>query len=161
MAHEHDTESLSKSATTEAGSGVGSRRTVSDAERDQTTTRLDQITDIGVDEANMLAGLDQTRNWNTNTKRTFDFVGVEMQRAAQAAQDHLNNLRTVQVQLLTNMAGHADDLNKQHTAHRDIATDRTWNIDEVSGLSAKSGVQADAMVALLAKAIADALATPK
>lgn len=149
--------STSASATTEAGSGVGSRRTVSDAERDQTTTRLDQITDVGVDEATQSGVLDQTRSWNANTKRTFDFVGAEMQRAATAAQDHLNNLRTVQIQLLTNMAGNADALNKQHTSHRDISTDRTWNIDEVSGLSAKSGVQADAMVALLARAISDAL----
>ncbi len=145
--------STSKSATTEAGSGVGSRRTVSDAERDQTTTRLDQITDVGADEATQSAVLDQTRSWNANTKRTFDFVGVEMQRASHAAQDHLNNLRTVQIQLLTNMAGNADALNKQHTAHRDISTDRTWNADEVSALTAKSGVQADAVVVAMIEAL--------
>lgn len=152
-------DSVSESATSEAASGVGARRTVSDFERDNVTSiaRQDQITDVGVDEATMAAVLDQTRSWNANTKRTFDFVGIEMQRAAQAAQDHLNNLRTVQVQLLTGMAANADALNKQHTAHRDISTDRTWNIDEVSALSAKSGVQADAFVALLAKAIADAV----
>jgi hypothetical protein len=151
-------DSVSESATSEAASGIGARRTVSDFERDSVVARQDQITDVGADEATMAAILDQTRSWNANTKRTFDFVGIEMQRAAQAAQDHLGNLRTVQVQLLTNMAANADALNKQHTSHRDIATDRVWNIDEVSALSAKSGVQADAFVALLAKAIADALA---
>ena len=155
------TESTSESATSEAASGIGARRTVSDFERDQVVARQDQITDVGVDEASMIAVLDQSRSWNANTKRTFDFVGVEMQRAAQAAQDHLGALRTVQVQLLTNMAANADAMNKQNTAHRDIATDRTWNIDEVSALSAKSGVQADAFVALLAKAISDALANSK
>ncbi len=154
-------ETESESKTSEAGSGVGSRRTVSDAERDQTTTRLDQITDIGADEANMSAVYDQTRSWNANTKRTYDTLEEELHSAVKEANAHISELRTIRVQMLANMAVNSDNLQKQHLAHRDIATDRTWNIDEVSGLSAKSGVQADAMVALLAKAIADALATPK
>ena len=61
------------------------------------------------------------------------------------------------VQMLTNMAVNADNLQKQHLAHRDIATDRTWNVDEVSALVAKSGVEADAAVALVLKAVADAV----
>lgn len=153
--------STSKSATTEAGSGVGSRRTVSDAERDQTTTRLDQITDVGGDEANQSAILDQTRSWNANVKRTYDTLEEELHSAVKEANAHISELRTIRVQMLSNMAVNCDALQKQHMAHRDIATDRTWNIDEVSGLSAKSGVQADAMVTLLAKAIADALAAAK
>ena len=155
------TKSTSKSATTEAASGVGARRTVSDAERDQVTTRLDQLTDIGADEANQSAVLDQTRSWNANVKRTYDTLEEELHSAVKEANAHISELRTIRVQMLTNMAVNCDALQKQHTAHRDIATDRTWNIDEVSGLSAKSGVQADAMVTLLAKAIADALATSK
>jgi hypothetical protein len=150
-------ETTSKSATTEAGSGVGSRRTVSDTERDQTTTRIDQLTDTGADEAHTAGILDQTRSWNANVKRTYDTLEEELHSSVKAAQDHLNELRTVRLQMLTNMTVNCDALQKQHTAHRDIATDRTWNVDEVSALTAKSGAQADAMVALLAKAIAEAL----
>lgn len=152
--------STSKSSTTEAGSGVGSRRTVSDAERDQTTSRLDQITDVGVDEATQSAVLDQTRSWNANTKRTYDTLEEELQTSVKSAQDHLNELRTVRLGMLANMSVNSDNLQKQHLAHRDIAVDRTWTqVNELEVmLAAKSGVQADAFVTLLAKAIADALA---
>ena len=47
-------------------------------------------------------------------------------------------------------------IGKQAVRHGDIAIDREWNIDEVATLSAKNGVQADAMVALLAKIISAA-----
>ncbi len=143
----------SKAADTAAG--VGTRRTVSDAERDQTTSRLDQITDIGVDEANQLAGLNQTRSWDANVKRTYDTLEEELHSAVKEANAHISELRTIRVQMLTNMAVNCDAMQKQHTAHRDIATDRTWNVDEVSALVAKSGVQADAMVALLTRIVAD------
>ena len=117
--------------------------------------------DVNTEEAHAGSVLDQTRSWNAKVDRDFEYVSVEMQRAAQGAQDHLEGVRQVQLQMLTNMVGHADDLNKQHTAHRDIATDRTWTASNEleAALAAKSGVQADAMVTLLAKAISDALAS--
>ena len=59
--------------------------------------------------------------------------------------------------MLASMQANADSKEKQHLAHRDIATDRTWNVDEVSALTAKSGVQADAMVVALTEAIAQVL----
>lgn len=157
------TQSTSKSATSEAGSGVGSRRTVSDAERDQTTSRLDQITDVGGDEANQSAILDQTRSWNANTKLTYDTLLEELHSATKEANAHISELRTIRVQMLSNMAVNCDNVQKQHTAHRDIATDATWTAsnEQAAALAAKSGVQADAMVTLLAKAIADALSAQK
>jgi hypothetical protein len=60
-------------------------------------------------------------------------------------------------QALQNAVETANMVSKQVVRHGDLAVDRQWNIDEVSDLSAKTGVQSDAMVALLAKAIADAL----
>lgn len=155
--------STSKSTSTEAASGVDARRTTSDAERDQTTSRLDQITDVGADEATQAAIIDQTRSWNANVKRTYDRVEEEMSSSVKSAQDHLNSVRAIREQMLTNMVVNCDALQKQHTAHRDIATDRTWTqVNELETmLAAKSGVQADAMVTLLAKAVADALGTKK
>lgn len=151
--------STSKSTQTGAGAGTETRRTTSSAERDQGTTRLDQITDVGADEANMSAVLDQTRSWNANVKRTYDTLEEELHSAVKEANAHISELRTVRLQMLTNMTVNADALQKQHTAHRDIATDRTWTQSNEleTMLAAKSGVQADAMVALLAKAIADAI----
>ena len=150
--------STSKSSTTEAGSGVGSHRTVSNAERDNIVNRQDQITDVGADEATQSAILDQTRSWNANTKQAYDTLVEQLHSATKEAHTHIANLNTVRLQMLTNMQVNADALQKQHTAHRDIATDRTWTqINELEVmLAAKSGVQADAMVAFLAKIVADA-----
>ena len=148
-----------ESAASEAAAGVGNRRTVSDAERDSVFDRNNQ--DIDTDAAYALAGLNDTRAWNANVKRTYDTLDEELQSGVKQAQSQLADLHTIRVQMLTNMATNADNLQKQHLAHRDIATDRTWNVDEVSALVAKSGVQADAFVALLSKSIADALAAGK
>ena len=147
----------SKTDASEDASGVGARRTVSNAETD--TKRQNQ--DVGADEAYQSAIMDQARTWNANTKRTYDTLEEELHSSVKSAQDHLNELRTVRLQMLTNMTVNTDNLQKQHLAHRDLATDRTWNVDEVSSLVAKSGVQADAMVAILAKAIADAVTAKK
>ncbi len=155
--------STSKSTSTEAASGVDARRTTSDAERDQVTSRLDQITDVGADEATQSAILDQTRAWNANSKACFDTLQEELHSAVKEANAHISELRTIRVNMLANMAQNSDNIQKQHMAHRDIATDRTWTQSNEleTMLAAKSGVQADAMVTLLAKAVADALGTKK
>ncbi len=57
---------------------------------------------------------------------------------------------------------HGDNLaNTQSLSHRDIATDRIWNVDEVATLTAKSGVQADAIVAALTAVVARELSARK
>ena len=148
-----------EAAADEAAAGVGARRTVASADTD--LKRQDQITDVGADEAMQSAILDQTRSWNANVKRTYDTPEEELQTSVKSAQDHLNSVRAIREQMLTNMVGNADALNKQHLAHNNIAADRTWNVDEVSALVAKSGVQADALVALLLKATGEAVASSK
>jgi len=147
----------SKSDISDDASGAATRRTVSNAETD--TKRMNQ--DIGADEANQVAMMDQTRSWNANTKQAYDTLVEELHAGVKGNQNHSGNLQTIQIQMLTNMAVNADNLQKQHLAHRDIATDRTWNVDEVSALVAKSGVEADAAVALVLKAVADAVGAAK
>ena len=110
--------------------------------------------DVNVDEALALAALSDTRAWNANVKRTYDRVEEEIGSAVKSTQSHLDALRGIQIQQLANMSVNCDNLQKQHLAHRDIATDRTWNVDEVSALTAKSGAQADAMVVALLEALA-------
>jgi len=132
MAAESTTETTRASAASETG-------------QHGFTTQFPRLdSDIGIEEA-----------WSANVKRTYDRVEEEIAAGVKSAQDHLNALRTVQTQQLTNMVTNADNLQKQHLAHRDIATDRTWTqSNELEALlSAKSGVQADAFVVALAEAI--------
>jgi hypothetical protein len=107
-------------------------------------------------------------NLYANFKRTFDEyqdvslglirkLNTHYDKMVTDAQQHDNARQTTANLALSNAVDTANLVNKQAVAHRDIAHDRIWNIDEVSGLSAKSGVQADAFVALLAKAVADIL----
>ena len=163
-----ETDSDSDSATGEAASASGSRRTTANAERDQTFNRNNQ--DIGVDEAYQLAGLNATRSWDANVKRTYDVLEEELHTAVKASQaniaehhSHIAELHTVRIQMLSNMAVNCDSLQKQHTAHRDIATDATWTKSNemetmmataFASANAKTGVQSDAFIALLAEAVA-------
>ena len=59
---------------------------------------------------------------------------------------HIANVRKIELETLQNGTHGANLANLQGIAHRDIATDRTWNVDEMATLTAKSGVQADAMI---------------
>ena len=153
-----EAKSTSTVEATDAGAGVENRRTTSNAERDQTTSRLLDHADTGAEEAHTAGIYDQTRSWNANVKAGFDTLQEELHSATKEANAHISELRTIRVQMLANMAVNSDNLQKQHQAHRDIATDRTWTqVNELEvALAAKSGVQADALVALLAKFVADA-----
>ncbi len=156
-----ETDSDSDSATGEAASASGSRRTTANAERDAVFNRNNQ--DIGVDEAYQLAGLANTRAWNANEKRTYDTLDEVLNSGMKEAQAHLAELHTVRIQMLTNMAVNCDSLQKQHTAHRDIATDNTWTkSNEMETMmatafaqgNAKTGVQQDAFIAMIVEAVA-------
>ena len=101
-----------------------------------------------------------TRAWNANAKQTYDNILEQLAAQVKEAQTHITNVNAVRLQTLATMQANADALQNQHTAPRDIATDRTWtHVNELEVmLGAKSGVQADAFVTLLAKSIADAIA---
>lgn len=97
------------------------------------------------------------RAWGSNVKRTYDeFQDISLV-AARRSQQEYDAVKNVSLQALQNAVETANLIGKQAVAHRDIAIDREWNVDEVSTLTAKSGVQADAFVVALADAIADKL----
>jgi hypothetical protein len=84
--------------------------------------------------------------WASNNKRTYDAYQAEdleslrlARRTAEelsaAHTDHVRNLQAEIVRMHTNAITHDNDLAKQHLAHRDIATDRTWNLDEVAEMA--------------------------
>lgn len=70
---------------------------------------------------------------------------------------HDNVKNNIANQALQNAVETANMISKQAVRHGDVAIDRQWNVDEVSALTAKSGVEADAMITLLVKAVAEAL----
>ncbi len=148
-------ESTSKAAQTDAGAGTETRRTAANAERDSVFDRNNQ--DIDTDSAYSLAGLNDTRAWNANVKRTYDTLEEQLSAQFKESQTHITNVNAVRLRMLADLTTNADNLQKQHLAHRDIATDRTWTqINELETmLAAKSGVQADAFVAALMKALSD------
>lgn len=103
-----------------------------------------------------------------NRKRTYDEYQQEsletirqnrsyVQKVLSDAQQNDNQRQAIANQALQNAVETANMVSKQSVRHGDIAIDRQWNVDETAQLTAKTGVQSDAMVALLAEAIAKAL----
>lgn len=89
-----------------------------------------------------------------NAKRTYDeYQDLSLK--------HARNLDNIAVQALQNAVETANLTGKQAVKHADIAADRIWNIDEVSDLSAKSGVQADLIQAIASSVAAAVLSELK
>lgn len=142
-------ESASARAETDAdaaAAATAARRTASNVE----DTKLGTQHDVHGDEAlkvimTSLAGL-----LAANGKRTYDeYQDLSLERArianerARSDLSFLEEVRIRRLQSADNLISEAHRVNgqtdenlsalfKQHLAHRDIATDRTWNIDEVA-----------------------------
>ena len=113
--------------------------------------------EIGKDEA-----------WFGNIKRTYDEFQQESLETIRRSRDYngkvlsdaqqADNVRqNIANQALQNAVESANLVSKQAIAHRDLAVDRIWNVDEVSSLVAKTGVQSDTIQAIIAAAVAAAL----
>ena len=95
--------------------------------------------------------------WAGNFKRTYDeFQDISLVAARRSQVDY-DKVQNVALQALQNAVVTTDMVAKQAVEHRALAIDRQWNVDEVSTLTAKSGVQADAFVVALAQALAAAM----
>jgi len=110
--------------------------------------------------------------WFANIKRTYDEYQQESLTTIRRSRDYISKVlsdegqndnvrQNIANQALQNAVETANLVGKQAVAHRDIAIDRIWNVDEVSALTAKSGVQADTIQAIVAAAVAAALASKK
>ncbi|MGW8178884.1 MAG: hypothetical protein ACWGQW_09005 [bacterium] len=108
-------------------------------------------------------------SWFANIKRMYDEYQHEslesirrnrslVDKYISDAQQYDNGRQNIANQALQNAVETANMVGKQAVRHGDLAIDRQWNVDEVSTLTAKSGVEADAIIAILASAVADALA---
>lgn len=117
--------------------------------------------DIGYEEAQSVGLFGDGRKWSANDKRTYDVYqtadldGLHRSRALTEKFDSLC------FQAMQNAVETANMVGKQAVRHSDLAIDRQWNIDEVSDLSAKSGVQADTIVAAMISAVAEVINASK
>lgn len=124
---------------------------------------MSQIKD---DERGFEVGKDEA--WFANIKRTYDEYQHEslesikrnrsiVDKLISDAQQFDNQRQLLANQALQNAIETANMVSKQAVRHSDLAIDRQWNIDEVSDLSAKTGVQSDALATVLAAKVADEL----
>jgi hypothetical protein len=113
--------------------------------------------DVGADEAVAAAIANDVLAYLANGKRTADEYQQESLTDIRRGRQHANNVDNLAVQALQNAVETANMVSKQAVRHSDIAIDRQWNVDEVSTLTAKSGVEADAIMAVLVNQIAEKL----
>lgn len=98
-----------------------------EVKREGQSKHIEREFEVGKDEA-----------WFANIKRTYDeylHAGLAAVHAAQAHADdtladsraHVARINTLAELALANAITNSDALMKQHLAHRDIATDCTWD----------------------------------
>jgi hypothetical protein len=105
----------------------------------------------------------------SNVKRTFDEYQDLSLTAARANQTYIqkvlsdaqqsdNERQKIANLALSNAVTNSDAIAKQMIRHADLAIDRQWNVDEVSALTAKTGLEQDIVAASAAAAVAAVLA---
>jgi len=127
-----------KQAAQQIAEAIGqSQRAVIDASRTAGSQEVgaEREFEIGKDEA-----------WFANIKRTYDEFQDLALVAARRSQLDFDSIRNVSLQLLQNAVTTSDMIAKQAIAHRDIAIDREWNVNET-----------DAYATILAAKIANEL----
>lgn len=133
-------------------------------------TERKHMADTGVEEAHSGAVLDQTRAWNAKVDRTYEEhetyahdsrlrARADWEDARDMRRRQAEDLHQLKIQVMQNALVTTDMLAKQAVAHRDIAIDREWNIDEVAKLVAENTVFTSAIAAAVAKAVQDAVAS--
>ena len=150
----------SQSDATEAAAAVEARRTAANAERDQTTTRIDQIVDTGADEAHVAGVLDQTRAWNANSKMLFDETLKALKEAQSEARSHSAGLNTIRENMLSNMATNANNSQLGYLRHLSLQDRSVFTAENEleASLAAKTGLQQDALATVLVNAVAAGVA---
>jgi hypothetical protein len=118
-------------------------------------TQTEQVADIGSPEAQARGVVTDSSLAALNGKRTYDEMQDISLARARSVQAHFDDLmadislhrKNVINQFQQNARGSHNDQN--------VAVDRTWNVDEVSGLVAKTPVELDANMVALLKTLTD------
>lgn len=107
----------------------------------------DNIEQSELDYINAKRTYDEYQDLGLNVARDIHGLTMQVMQNGITAGNLANN----------NALGSADLIMKQAIAHRDIAIDRQWNVDEVAQLVAKTAVSLDAIAAAVAAKVTDAL----
>lgn len=156
-------DAIASAATAGASAGTANARTQSNAESDakdatKTSFVAEQTdSDTNAEEAYQA----HVKFWEglnaLNAKRTYDLHQTFDSDGLSNFRDKQEAWHQIRFQAAQNAVETANMIAKDAVKSQQVQTDRVWNIDEVSQLSAKSGVQADAFVAILADRVASIL----
>lgn len=124
--------------------------------------------DIGADEF-VAAVLANAAGANIlNSKLQVDNAMEECQATIKSAQGHLDELRTVRLQMLNNLAQNSQNTQAVVTDSLKLGSDRMWNLNEtdqlatiVASVLGKLGPQQDAFIVALMSALADVVEKAK
>ncbi len=115
--------------------------------------------DTGAEEAHTASVVDQTRSWNLNSKALFDDLVKTLSEHDNEGASHTGNNNTIREQLLANMVTNANLADKAYLRHLSLQDRSVFTAENEleANLAAKSGIQADALAALIVKAVGDAV----
>lgn len=124
--------------------------------------------ETGKDEAWSNAMLTDKGILFSNQKRTYDeYQDVSLDRKTEnqrqkqlsydRAQSHYDDVQSLFKQHMQNSVENANIAAKQLLRAGELAIDRQWNVNETDNLTAKSGIQSDAIIAAVVKAVTQAL----
>lgn len=153
-------------ATAGAQAGVAGARTVSNTEQARDSTLVNQLDSLtGLIQKQVDSDVDTPEAWKANIKRTYDVHQTydmetalrnraHFDNAVLAYQTHVGNLNHYTLQALANNQNQSNLANLQGVAHRDIAIDREWNINETDLAAKSAAVLTDAALSKAVKTIA-------
>lgn len=145
------------SSQSEATTGAGARRTVSNDEQADNVDSALSLLQKQVD-----SDIDTPEAWKANVKRTYDIHQSEDLENARRNRVHFDNLVSTQlthlanvnqltVQALANNQNNANVANAQSIAHRDIAIDRQWNVNATDLAEKSAAALTDLVLAKVAQ----------
>ena len=97
----------------------------------------------------------ENQAWFTNRKRTYDTYQEEDLENRAASRDHARNVNNIAEQALQNAVTQANLVTLQAIAHRDVAVNKTWNINETDLIAANAITSGSAINAAIAKHVED------
>ena len=93
----------------------------------------------------------ENQAWFTNRKRNYDIYGAEDIETRAVGRDHARNVNSIAEQALQNAVTQAHQITMQSIAHRDIAVNKQWNINETDLIAANAITSGSAINAAIAK----------
>ena len=128
-----------------------------------------EIAETGMGERAQLDNAADSSAWRANSKRTYDeYQGVSLdgvrenrryvEKVLSDGQTHTDERSNIATQALQNAVETANLVGKQSIAHRDLANDRIWNVDE-QGYTARNILSDETFRDGLKVLVVDAVAT--